>query len=610
MYAADLARPGSYERGSWSPPVSSHTRWVQSLSLSCASVVLSKGANAVRSKLVRGLKTVRHPVLWLLVAWVCRCVALLSLGNSRQWKYRNARALELAGRSDAAVAAYRRITDSAATTRGAAGVSGGNRRGWAAEVELERRRARETLRRSKRKVKLRRKLARAFRRRGRVVPVVTWGRRRKWARAAPDDWASRLHWFYLQKRDTYLPSFFAKFNSYPMPVGVSRWWWWFGNEVIIQSFRMVRSNGRSVAKAAGVPVYRQLLQGIWLSITLPCRPENYYKYELYKPANRARANDYLHSHENSPVFCAVLAELGGSESAPPLTDKVAFAEFAKSKGLPVVETLAVVADKQVQIGEQGDLPKASIFVKPIDGKHGKQAQKWEYLSESDTFRLLGKQLEFPRTSVLEEMRRRLPRGSFIIQPCLVNHPELLDLTLNAVATCRIITITNEQGEPEPVISIFRMPAVAGAVVDNMHGGGLASPVDIKTGMLGSASDYGTEGVSQRYSRHPVTGGTIEGRVLPYWSEVLTVVREAHRSFSPRLLIGWDICIGPNGPVIVEGNEQPGVGGLQRLHETPLGSHRFGQLFAYHLIGSTSVAEGLVPQGQHDRATSVGPARRK
>ena len=34
-----------------------------------------------------------------------------------------------------------------------------------------------------------------------------------------------------------------------------------------------------------------------LAVSLPSMPENYYKFELYRPANRARADQFLHRHE-------------------------------------------------------------------------------------------------------------------------------------------------------------------------------------------------------------------------------------------------------------------------------------------------------------------------
>jgi glutathione synthase/RimK-type ligase-like ATP-grasp enzyme len=120
------------------------------------------------------------------------------------------------------------------------------------------------------------------------------------------------------------------------------------------------------------------------------------------------------------------------------------------------------------------------------------------------------------------------------------------------------------------------------VVDNMHRGGLAAPVEIGTGVLGVASGYATAGSAGRHTHHPVSGGAIEGRRLPMWEQARELACQAHRAFPPRLLVGWDIAVTPTGPVLVEGNEQPGVDGLQRLHNLALGEHRFGELLAFHL----------------------------
>ena len=228
------------------------------------------------------------------------------------------------------------------------------------------------------------------------------------------------------------------------------------------------------------------------------------------------------------------------------------------------------------------LPAADLFVKLAAGKGGRGAQKWRYLADQDRYHRLGDGAEVARDQFLSWLAAHTPDASLIVQPNLVNHPDLADLALDAVATCRIITILDESGVPEPVIAIFRMPATRGAIVDNLHRGGVAAPVDITTGMLGPASGYATEGVVTRHRHHPVSGAQIDGRKLPLWEQVRQLACQAHTAFQPRVLVGWDIGIGPDGPVLIEGNEQPGVDGLQRLHNQPLGSHRFGQLLAHHL----------------------------
>ncbi|QSB15238.1 hypothetical protein JQS43_02410 [Natronosporangium hydrolyticum] len=277
----------------------------------------------------------------------------------------------------------------------------------------------------------------------------------------------------------------------------------------------------------------------------------------------------------------MLLELSDPQRSVPIGDKAAFAARAQGAGLAVVSTLAVVTAGEIKTF--AELPRADLFVKLLDGRHGKKAEKWFYLPEHDAYERHGGKQQVGRASFLESLAAASANKSIIVQPCLTNHPDIADIALDAVATCRLITIVNEHGEPEPIIATFRMPALRDTFVDNMHRGGLAAPVDIKTGTLGAATDYATAGPGIRHETHPATGAAIAGSQLPGWQDVLELARAAHHCFSPRILIGWDISIGPHRPIIIEGNEYPGVGGLQRLHNQPLGSHRFGQLLVHHLL---------------------------
>jgi hypothetical protein len=435
------------------------------------------------------------------------------------------------------------------------------------------------------------RLRRAVRRRERVVPVVTRSTRRRWERAAPGDPAARLHLLYLRHRDAYQPGYFARSGPYPMPrPGLPRAWRWYVLDVAVHAARLLRRHGRAVRAAAGVPLRRQARDLWWLAVRLPSVPDNYYQFEWYRPDRRARSGEYLHRHETKGGLYEMLAGAPDQERdrAAPLTDKVGFARHAGRAGLPVVPTLAVLppgagaADLPGADLGGADLPGADLFVKPAAGKGGRGAQKWAYAPDRDSLRWPGHPVGVPRVELLAYLAGTSAGQPLLVQPCLANHPELAELALDAVPTCRVVTILDESGEPEPVVAIFRMPAVPGTVVDNLHRGGIAAPVALDSGVLGAASGYATSGPPARRTHHPATGAAIAGRKLPAWDEVVALAVRAHRAFRPRVLVGWDISIGPAGPVLVEGNEQPGVDGLQRLHDRPLGSHRFGELLAWHL----------------------------
>jgi hypothetical protein len=120
-------------------------------------------------------------------------------------------------------------------------------------------------------------------------------------------------------------------------------------------------------------------------------------------------------------------------------------------------------------------------------------------------------------------------------------------------------------------------------VDNVHAGGIAARVDIPTGRLSKATDLGVRPDSQWHAHHPATGATIEGRVLPFWRETLDLARRAHsEAFGDLLMVGWDIGLTDDGPILVEGNIGPDVDGVQRRSRQPLGQTRLGAALA-HLL---------------------------
>ena len=118
--------------------------------------------------------------------------------------------------------------------------------------------------------------------------------------------------------------------------------------------------------------------------------------------------------------------------------------------------------------------------------------------------------------------------------------------------------------PEIIGAAARMAIGANHVVDNLHAGGIAAAVDVQTGILSRASNLGADASLGWLDRHPVTGARIAGTRLPMWDDVREFALRAHRGFSDRVLIGWDIAITPDGPVMVEGNGSPDLDIMQRF----------------------------------------------
>jgi hypothetical protein len=127
-------------------------------------------------------------------------------------------------------------------------------------------------------------------------------------------------------------------------------------------------------------------------------------------------------------------------------------------------------------------------------------------------------------------------------------------------------------------------------VDNFHAGGIAAAIDIDSGVLGSASNLGMDAHLGWLDQHPDTNAPIRGRLVPQWAEACDLARRAHRAFDDRVVIGWDIGLTADGPVVVEGNSRPDVDILQRMARGGLAEGRLGQLLLHHVSGPSAIAE--------------------
>ncbi len=252
-----------------------------------------------------------------------------------------------------------------------------------------------------------------------------------------------------------------------------------------------------------------------------------------------------------------------------LADKARFARRCADYSLPAPLFLARVLNGKIEMVTQPTGP--AVAVKPTAGLGGQG------------FALL----DYPDWGAGEEafaafLRQHLGnrRGDWLVQSKVEGHPDLRELALNALSTARITTMRNEAGELELVTSVLRFAGSPEAAVDNLAAGGLLAPVDPQTGMLGPAC-YGRK--PGDLASHPVTNAAIVGRRLPLWAETRDLVLRAHAEAFPQYsMIGWDVGIGSDGPVLVEGNGKPGLFAAQRATRQGIGETRFGELIQYHL----------------------------
>ena len=246
-------------------------------------------------------------------------------------------------------------------------------------------------------------------------------------------------------------------------------------------------NGSTISKHYGVSIPKQILMQFDMAWRHSIAPFWFYMFELYVPARAKLAPLYLLAHETiGPAFSL----LQPPEGTDHMADKVWFAAHMQKHNVKAVPVFLYLSAGEIKsaLSSTTDLPECDLFVKPRQGNGGHNAERYDFMGEGAYKNSAG--TRFSRAELLAKLLQQSLKDDFIIQPRLVNHPDLADISNDALSTVRVFTIRNEQGEPEVTNVAFRMAVGSNSVVDNFHQGGLAASVDMATGKIAEASDIG------------------------------------------------------------------------------------------------------------------------
>ena len=350
-----------------------------------------------------------------------------------------------------------------------------------------------------------------------------------------------------------------------------------------RAVREIRHYGAAVQKLTGKSRARQFLEQVIIAVLYRITPRYYYVFEFYLPRRWAFATHYLMRYETKEIAYRLLYPVPTDRYQPtPLKNKMELSRHCRSHGVRCVEVFMLFEGGACVEGAQllGQLPATDLFVKPVLGKGGGGCELWRHLGEGLYRSSRG--MAADAASLIAHVAELSRKEPCMIQRALRNHRDLHDLTAGALSTVRLLSCRNEIGGFEATCAAFRMSVNPDSPIDNFHAGGVAAAVDLASGCLGPATTLGMGEDFSWYDKHPVTGGRIDGRQLPFWRETLELARQAHRIFPDYALIGWDIAVLEDGPCIIEGNRGPDVDIHPRTARAPIGDGRFGELLAFNL----------------------------
>jgi hypothetical protein len=203
--------------------------------------------------------------------------------------------------------------------------------------------------------------------------------------------------------------------------------------------------------------------------------------------------------------------------------------------------------------------KDVVFAKPNSSESGKGIEK---LKKSD----------FPSLSAMYEYIKSPDKRFGVLEELIVQHPDMEKLYPLSVNTIRIATAVDEEGNPHCAYATCKM-GNEGKFVDNMENSGLACPIDPETGLI-----TGVAHTSRlvNFDTHPYTGVKLVGYKIPFAKEAVELCKKAALVVPQVRYVGWDVCIMPDGPAIVEGNNYPGYDFTQLPEHTPdkIGAYPF------------------------------------
>ncbi|WP_292266474.1 sugar-transfer associated ATP-grasp domain-containing protein [Butyricimonas sp.] len=167
--------------------------------------------------------------------------------------------------------------------------------------------------------------------------------------------------------------------------------------------------------------------------------------------------------------------------------------------------------------------------------------------------MFGKGIEFVRTADVNNLDLfydRCKKDKLLLEEVLEQDGELAAFNSSAVNTLRLVTLICADDSVRIMAAVLRLSR-KGKFADNFHHNGIASLIDIETGIVNTV---GVDRKWNRYTVHPDSRKPIVGFQIPKWTEIIDTVKKAARVHPEVRYVGWDVTIKSNGEIVlIEGN---------------------------------------------------------
>jgi len=162
-----------------------------------------------------------------------------------------------------------------------------------------------------------------------------------------------------------------------------------------------------------------------------------------------------------------------------------------------------------------------------------------------------------------ELNNKLKSGIWLVQPRMKSHEAIRKINSTALNTTRIVTILD--GDEPVYLTGFQALATGNQTTDSWSKGSIYVGIDVEKQCLKKYGYYNLSIPDKSIAlEHPDSHIPFEGYSIPYMKDAIELCTKAHRLLFFNFLVGWDVAITDEGPIIVEANEKPGMNIVQAM----------------------------------------------
>ncbi len=277
----------------------------------------------------------------------------------------------------------------------------------------------------------------------------------------------------------------------------------------------------------------------------------------------ATAADFVYDHEVHAYHGLRSEALGVKRSSlRHLQDKSALSEVLTAQGVPMVPTVLSIAQGDNQSFVSRLSSDTKVFCKMRSGNQGRGA----FAAWHQDGRWVGQTFQGKPLETIEALelawRSLLKLDDALIQPYLINHPELESLALDAqTVTIRLIS-TWDQATVKTLLAILEIPTHRDPETQSTLYAIL--PIDAETGQVMPWPKAPPLPAKAQEAAATVLALLTSSWRIPFWEALVESSFKAHGVFPDVRSIAWDWAVTPEGPRLLEGNTGWGASVPQRL----------------------------------------------